>query len=81
LSKYALLDSEDNIHNFVSKYYEQNSWFYQQYFKAFINLKKLSKDWEYYEAVPELSLADIDDTDHPNAIGHKKIANHILSKI
>ena len=81
LNNYALLNSDDNIHNFVLKYYEQNSYFYQQYVKAFIKLKKLSEDWEYYETVPKLLLSDLDNTGHPNAQGHRKISDHILSKI
>ena len=81
LSKHALLTSDENIHNFVSRYYNQDSWYYQKYVKAFTNLKKLSEDWEYYETVPKLLPADLDCTLHPNALGHQKIDNYILSKI
>jgi hypothetical protein len=81
LSKYGLLKSKENIFNFVERFYEPGSFYYNEYVGAFNNLQLLSRDWEYWEDPVELSHTDLDATYHPNESGHKKIANFIESKI
>lgn len=81
LSKYDLLKSNENIYNFVSKFHESNSYFYNEHVSALSNLRSLSKDWEYWEEPVGLSQEELDKTGHPNELGHKKIAAFISSKI
>ena len=81
LNDYNLLSSDDNIYNFVSKFYNVDSYYYNEFVTAFKNLKAKSKDWEYWEEPIKLLQSEIDTTGHPNSLGHKKIASFVSSKI
>jgi hypothetical protein len=81
LNDYNLLSSDDNIYNFVGKFYNIDSYYYDEFVTAFKNLKAKSKDWEYWEEPIKLLQSEIDKTGHPNELGHKKIASFVSSKI
>jgi len=81
LTTYNLLSSDKNIFDFVSKFYEPDSYYYTEFVTAFKNLKVKSRDWEYWETPPQLSTVEKDKTGHPNKLGHEKIASFINSKI
>ena len=79
-----LLDVEENIIKFVSKFYPNiNDYYAKRYvnaFKFFQQDKDMCNNVEYV-LKDLLSDNDLDSTQHPDANGHIKIADFIYSKI
>jgi len=81
LEELGLLQSTENIYNYVNKKYPKKTYYSQEYIRAFEKLRELSKDWPYTETALSKLLddsVDYDETHHPNDQGHRKIADKIL---
>jgi hypothetical protein len=78
-----LLNDYKNIENYVSQFYEIDSYIASEYIKKFDTLRKFSVQWNYVEEPASLLLTEEDylKDGHPNSYGHKKIANYIIELV
>ena len=80
IKKLDLLNSDENLFNYIKKFYLPGSFYFQTYFKLFNKFKELNTQWLYEETAMSsyLTKKEIDNTGHPNMLGHEKIAEHVI---
>lgn len=79
----GLLNDEQNIHNFVSRFYKSSDVRYKKYINGFNFFAQESKKWNYYETPMSklIEKHEYDHTNHPTISAHQKFSDFMYKII